>query len=157
MKRIQQTPEETTYHYTQCGLDNVLIVGITEAVDDAGETVLTIPNINGLHRAIAHGIVSKRSSMSGKELRFMRTEMGMTQAEMAGLIHREPLAISRWERAEVPIDSNADALIRLHAIQVLELKVGASVMEISGWTVPRAEEEQIKIDGTDPRHYQLAA
>jgi transcriptional regulator with XRE-family HTH domain len=83
--------------------------------------------------------------------------MGMTQAEMAVLIHREPLAISRWERAEVPIDSNADALMRLHAIQVLDLKVGASVMEISGWTVPRAEDAQIRIDGTDPRHYQLAA
>ena len=134
-----------------------MIVGIPEAVDDAGETVLTIPNVNGLHRAIAQGIVSKRSSMSGKELRFLRTEMGMTQAELAVLIHREPLAISRWERAENPIDTNADTLIRLHANEVLKLEVVASVKEISGWTLPRAEEVQIRIDGTNPRHYQLAA
>jgi transcriptional regulator with XRE-family HTH domain len=157
MKRIKHTEDGPVYHYTQCGLDNVMIVGIPEAVDDAGETVLTIPNVNGLHRAIALGIVSKRQSISGKELRFMRTEMGMTQAELAVMIHREPLAISRWERAEVPIDSNAETLIRLHAIQVLDLKVDASVKEISGWALPRAEEAQIRINGSDPSHYQLAA
>lgn len=157
MKRIQQTEDGPVYHYTQCGLENVMIMGIPEAVDDAGETVLTIPNINGLHRAIAHGIVAKRSSVSGKELRFLRTEMGMTQAELAVMIHREPLAISRWERAEVPIDSNAETLIRLHAIEELKLKIDASVKEISGWALPRAEETQIRIDGTDPKHYQLAA
>jgi hypothetical protein len=67
------------------------------------------------------------------------------------------IAISRWERAEVPIDSNAETLIRLHAIQELKLKVDASVKEISGWALPKAEETQIRIDGTNPSHYQLAA
>ena len=73
--------------------------------------------------------------------------MGMTQAELAAMIHREPLAISRWERAETPIDSNAETLIRLHAIQVMGLQIAASVKEISEWATPRAEEVPIKIDG----------
>jgi DNA-binding transcriptional regulator YiaG len=153
---MKPTEQINAYHYTECGLDNVIVHGISAVVDDAGETVLTIPNVNGLHRSIAKAIVSKRSSMSGKELRFLRTEMGMTQAQLAAMIHREPLAISRWERAEVPMDSNADTLIRLHAIQVMRLDVEASVMEISGWVTPRADEVQIKIDGSDPQ-YPLAA
>ncbi len=150
----------TAYRYTECGLDNVIIDGISTTVDDAGETVLSIPNINGLHRAISQGIVSRRSSMTGKELRFLRTEMGMTQAEMAAMFHREPLAISRWERGETPFDSNAETLIRLHAIDVLDINLDASVSEISGWSIPTADEVPIEIDGTDPSNYhprQLAA
>jgi transcriptional regulator with XRE-family HTH domain len=51
--------------------------------------------------------------MTGKELRFLRTEMGMTQAELAKIVHREPLTISRWERSEDEIDSNAEVLVRV--------------------------------------------
>jgi len=145
-----------TYKYTECGLDNVLVHGVTFMQDDAGEEVVCIPNINGLHRAIAHGIVTRRSAMAGKELRFLRTEMGMTQAELAELIHREPLAISRWERGEVPIDTNAETLIRLHAAETLDLAIDATVKEISGWTIPRAREVPIEIDGSDPSNYQPA-
>jgi transcriptional regulator with XRE-family HTH domain len=150
---------ELEHRYVECGLDNVTIAGISVVQDDPGESVLTIPNVRGLHRAIATGIVMRHSSMSGRELRFLRTEMGMTQAELAAMIHREPLAISRWERGECPIDSNAETVIRLHAIDALELDVDASVSQISGWSIPIAEEVPIEIDGTDPDNYhpKLAA
>ena len=58
-------------------------------MDDAGEQVVTIRNVAGLHKAIATAIVMKRANMTGKELRFLRTEMGMTQAELADVVHRE--------------------------------------------------------------------
>src|SRR5680860_611098 len=140
----------SAYHYTECGLDNVIIHGIQEVVDDAGETVLTIPNVQALHGAIAQAIVLKTAGMSGKELRFLRTEMGMTQSELAAVIHREPLAISRWERSETPIDSNAETLIRLYAKEVLHLQLDASVKEISAWATPTADERPIEIDGSEP-------
>jgi transcriptional regulator with XRE-family HTH domain len=147
----------STYRYTECGLDNVEIDGVSFLTDDSGESVVRIPNINGLHQAIALGIVSRRHAMSGKELRFLRTEMAMTQAELADMIHREPLTISRWERNESPIDSNAETLIRAYAIEVLRLHVDASIRELSGWSVPSAEEEQIQIDGSDPGNYRPIA
>lgn len=145
-----------TYKYTECGLDNVIIRGVAFVKDDAGDEVVCIPNINGLHRAIAYGIVTRRAAMAGKELRFLRTEMGMTQAELAELIHREPLAISRWEREEVPIDTNAETLIRLHAAETLGLDLEATVKEVSGWSIPRAQEVPIEIDGSDPGNYHPA-
>jgi len=146
-----------TFRYTASGLDNVTIQGVSFPMDDAGEECIVIPNINGLHKAIAHGIVTRRSSMSGKELRFLRTEMGMTQAELANMLHREPLAISRWERAENPIDANAEALVRLHAIKSLSLPDHQDVREIAGWCIPSAETPPIVIDGSDPSNYKLAA
>ncbi|MCL2713658.1 MAG: hypothetical protein FWD68_03435 [Alphaproteobacteria bacterium] len=69
------------YRYTESGLDNVLIRGMNVFVDeDGGEEWITIANINALHRAIALGIIRRQTSMSGRELRFLRSEMGMTQA-----------------------------------------------------------------------------
>ena len=147
----------TNYRYTDSGVDNVTIVGVDFAMDDAGEECIIIRNINGLHKAIAHGIVARRNSMNGKELRFLRTELGMTQAELAGMLHREPLAVSRWERGESPIDENAEAIVRLHAIQALRLPGTPDVKEVAGWCTQSAETPPIIIDGSDPSNYKLAA
>lgn len=144
----------SAYHYTECGLDNVVIDGISFVTDDGGERVVSIPNVNGLHKAIALGIVSRKQGMSGRDLRFLRTEMGMTQAELADMIHRESLTISRWERNENPIDTNAETLIRVHAIEVLALPVAAGIKELSGWSTPSAVEQPINIDGSDPDNYR---
>lgn len=143
------------YRYIESGLDDVFIEGVNFHADDKGEDVITIPNVRGLHRAIAKAIVTKTSSLTGKELRFLRTEMGMTQAELAAIVHREPLAISRWERGEVgEIDANAEALIRLHASEVLALKIETTVKQIVGYSVPNANTPPLRIDGSDPNDYR---
>lgn len=141
------------YLYLESGLDNVIIEGIGVVVDDAGEESVTIPNINGLHRAIALAILRKHSAVSGKELRFLRTEIGLTQAELAGIVHKEPLTISRWERGEQTIEPNAEAVLRLYAAKKLELDLGADIDVISGWCITRAETPPLRIDGTSPGHY----
>ena len=145
------------YRYTECGLDNVIIKGAHFLSDDAGETCITIPNVNGLHQAIACGIIRRQSGMSGRELRFLRTAMGMTQAELAAMVHRENIAVSRWERGECPIDSNAEAVIRIYAAQKLDLPAGADVRTIAGWCVHTADTPPIIIDGSDPTFYRIAA
>lgn len=146
-----------TYRYTECGLDNVIIEGVQFLADDSGEEVVCIPNVNGLHHVIAQSILSRKSSMTGKELRFLRTEMGLTQAELAAIVHREPLAVSRWEREERPIDSNAETIIRLHAMEKLEIETKVSVEDVSRWCIPSARERPINIDGSDPSNYQPIA
>lgn len=145
----------TDYRYAESGLDNVLIRGANFVTDDAGEQVITIRNIDGLHRAIATGIIMKTARLTGRELRFLRTEMGMTQAGLAAIVHRAPLAISRWERGEVEqIDTNAETLIRLHARETLALPVNASVRDIASWSVPTAVTPALVIDGSDPDNYR---
>ena len=143
------------YHYTECGLDHVMINGVQFIQDDAGESVTTIPNIDGLHRAIATGIVSKSGHLTGKELRFLRTEMGMTQAELAAIVHREPLAISRWERGETElIDANAETLIRLFAKEKLNLEIDVTVEDMSQKSVQSALSLEIEIDGSNTDDYR---
>lgn len=145
----------SAYRYTESGLDNVIVQGLNYVRDDAGNNVVTIPNIDGLHKAIAAGIIEQEGSMTGKELRFLRTEMGMTQAELAAIVHREALAISRWERGEVgQIDANAETLIRLVARETLNLRSQTSVKDIAGRSVPSAITSPLVIDGSDTDNYR---
>ena len=143
------------YHYRECGLDNVMIDGVVPCRDDDGDEVVTIPNITGLHTAIATAVVHHKAGISGKELRYLRTEMGMTQPELAKIVHHDTQSVGRWERGECPIDPNAEALIRLLAVERLKLKVGTdSVEELSGWCVATAAPQPILIDGNDPSDYR---
>lgn len=142
------------FHYTASGLDNVVLAGLRVCTDDDGDESITIPNINGLHKAIARTIVSRPSGMNGRELRFLRTEMGLTQAELAEKVKREGLAIGRWERGENPIEPNAEAIIRLIAIERLELNLDAQAEEVSSWCVQKADPNPIVIDASDPNDYR---
>lgn len=143
------------YHYTECGLDNVLIEGLDVVSDHAGEETVTIPAIGLLHQVIAEGIVSLPSKMSGRELRFLRTEMGMTQAQLAEILKVSLLTVSRWEREENAIHDAAEMLIRLMAIERLELNVSMGVDAVSAKVTLDPRRGPIRIDGSDPKHYQL--
>jgi putative zinc finger/helix-turn-helix YgiT family protein len=144
----------TAYHYTECGLDNVFIEGISPVADDHGEAVFTIPKIGRLHNAIATMVVNKPNALTGKEIRFLRTEMGLTQAELALVLRCQSLTISRWERSETTFDETADALLRLLAQEKLNLETRAGVEEVSAWTTATAVSSPFRIDGRDPSHYR---
>jgi len=145
------------YRYAECGLDNVRIEGMPEPVDDGGETTYRIENVNGLHKVIAYAIVTHEHAMAGKELRFLRTEMGMTQAELAPIVHCDAQTVGRWERAETPLDPKAEALIRLLTVEKLGLEQFESIDDVARRCVPSAKVEIIRIDGRGPGKYRLAA
>lgn len=144
-----------TYHYTECGLTNVVLVDVDLACDDAGEECVTLPNILGLHRAIAEGIVNAECGISGRELRFLRTEMGLTQAELADVLHKERVTITRWESGS-DIDPNAETVIRLLACERLGLNA-KPIAEMASWSVAKAAGREMRIDGHDPSNWKLAA
>jgi len=143
------------YHYTESGLDNVMVFGIVPCLDDDGDEVVTVPNIAGLHHAIAKEIVAHAAGISGKELRFLRTEMGLTQVELAKVVHHDAQSIARWEKSECNIAPTAEALIRLLAIQRLKLEVEPEpIEELSGRCIAGAAPQPIHINGNDPSHYK---
>lgn len=147
----------TDFQYTECGLTNVFIKNANVVTDDKGNQVYTIQNVNLLHKVIAYGIVQHQNSISGAELRFLRTEMGKTQAELAQHVHKELLTIGRWERGESPIDANAEVSIRLLAIEELKLDGDLTVAEAAKKCIAAAKVQRIDIDGSDPNNYQKIA
>ena len=112
---------QSTLHYTQCGLDNVYLRGLDLHIDDAGEEVLTIPGIGHLHKAIALSVLSQKGNLSPLEFKFLRTEMGMTQAELAETLGKETQTVARWEKGKVAIPRAEEMLIRLLSYETLDL------------------------------------
>jgi DNA-binding transcriptional regulator YiaG len=143
--------------YAAAGLDNVLLRDLEPLIDDNGQRVIRIANVNQLHQAIASAIVGLSIGMGGKLLRFLRTEMGLTQAELARIVHREPLAISRWERDEISIDTNAEVIIRLLACEMLGVEPRGGVSDIAARVVASASAQLVVIDGGDPNDYRPLA
>ena len=133
------------YHYTECGLDNIIIEADLIAIDDKGEKIVTIPAIGQLHNIIAQGLVAQENALSGTEIRFLRTEMGMTQAELAQLLHRDTQTVGRWERGEVALDATQDIFIRQLAAEKLLLLLETSVERQSRKVTPKAHRKPIHI------------
>lgn len=145
-----------SYHYTECGLPDVWIDG-WHVEDDAGEENIRIPNVRSLHRLISMVIVTSAGTLTGPELRYLRTEMGLTQTQLGELVHRERLTVSRWERGESTLDGATEAYIRILASHKLGLE-NFDPEEISGWCRLTTENKKpIHIDATDPQNYQLVA
>jgi len=144
-----------TYHYTECGLDNVFIEDMNMIQDHGGEETVVIPAIGLLHKVIAEGIVKLPAKMSGKELRFLRTEMGMTQIMLAEILKVTLLTVGRWERDETPIKDTAEMLIRLMAIERLRLDVEMGVEEVADKVTQEPRLGAIHIDGSNPSNYHL--
>ncbi len=109
------------HHYTACGLPNVWI-RCRRLIDDAGQEVFIIAQINRLHKCIAQEILMSKNSMTGAELKFLRSEMGMTPDEFGELVLRTGATISRWERKECAMDGAMEALVRMRASTKLGLK-----------------------------------
>lgn len=148
---------ENEYRYTASGLDNVILVGLKQCTDDHGENCVTIPKINKLHKAIAMSILTRRVGMRGCELKFLRTLMGLTQAELGKIVNRDAQTIGRWEREEFENDPNAETLIRLVAAERLQLNLDAPIAEVTGWCIQTAETPPIRIDASDPDNYRPLA
>ena len=150
------TPEITRYRYTECGLPDVWIECLC-LEDDAGEEIVRIPNIGILHKLISTEIVTSEGTLTGPELRYLRTEMGLTQSQLAELVHRERLTVSRWERGENTLDGATEAYIRILASSKLGLD-RIDPEEVSGWCrLTLDNKKSIRIDATDPENYRLVA
>jgi len=145
------------YRYEECGLDNVILVGLETCEDDDGATVVTIRHINVLHRAIVQAIANKQSGITGREIRFVRGELGLTQAELAHCIGKDAQTVARWEKGKSPVDQTADTVIRMLALEHVD-GIRPSVKEMASWSVASSAEPPILIDASDQENWrQLAA
>lgn len=163
------------YQYDECGLDNVMIHGVERIEDDNGAGAVEIPAINLLHTTIAIGIVSHANAMSPRELRFLRTEIGMTQSELASVTRVDKQTVGRWERGETPIKETAEVIVRELVMQRLrdrlrlyESDYGVPVShllqslhvgidEVSKRVTRTAQSQPIEIDLIGGQSYELRA
>jgi len=151
----------TIWHYTECGLDHVVIeTSVTR--DDAGDEVIAIPAIGLLHRVIAEGVINTVGVLTGREFRFLRTEMGLTQGELAQFFHCDSQSIARWEKGQTPIDPVHDMVMRTLVAERLGLTLKrSSIEDLSRDRIATTEMIPIKIthshDQKNGHRYTVAA
>lgn len=102
------------YHLPAIGLPNIwLLNGVTFEDDPDYGQLVSIQKLSGLHRAIGLRIIEKPELMSGHELRFLRKQLGLTQAALAHKVQLCDQTIANYEKGVTPITGPADALLRL--------------------------------------------
>lgn len=101
------------FHYTGSGLSNVwLRNGFEVHYTPYGEGV-AIHDVEGLHRAIGLFLANHRERLSGEEVRFLRKEMDLPQAQLAKLLEVSTDTVREWESGRGRIGGPADKLLRL--------------------------------------------
>lgn len=86
------------YHYRECGLRNVWLANGYDAHDTPYGHGISIHDVEGLHRVIARGLIAKGGKLTGAELRFLRQEMGLSQAKLATMLGNEAQTVALWEK-----------------------------------------------------------
>jgi putative transcriptional regulator len=115
--RYRGEGDKPPLHYTECGLDDVYLVSGYEIDRTHYGEALSVKNVDQLHKAIGCYLASQKKTLSGKELRFLRKQMDLTQSELGKLLGLGSQQVARWEKGENDISGPADLLLRAYYIQ----------------------------------------
>jgi putative zinc finger/helix-turn-helix YgiT family protein len=108
------TTRRENYQYTASGLRYVTLHNVeVSRCPQCGETEVAIPQIEGLHRAIATALVRKATRLAPEEIRFLRKYLGWSGVDFAAHMGTTPATVSRWEQGKTPMGPIADRLLRL--------------------------------------------
>ena len=103
----------TPHHYTQCGLGNVYLRNGFEVVSTKYGQAIRIHDIDGLHGAIGMYLIREKKQLDGREIRFLRHEMALSQNVLGKLLDKSGQSVARWEKGQTKMDGPADRLLRL--------------------------------------------
>ena len=101
----------TNYKYKESGLDNVVLVDITVMKCElCGEECYNFGDLEQLHNKIAELLLKKADLLIGKEIRFLRKNLGYSGAMFAHLLGYSHETLSRIENASQKVTESFDRL-----------------------------------------------
>lgn len=109
---VDRPTADRPYHYKECGLDNVYLSNGFELVEEDGELLVSIENVDGLWKAIGLNLITSQKVLSSREIRFLRGQMQMTQAELAAKLRVDDQTYARWEKGRSQLPGPADVALR---------------------------------------------
>ena len=125
-------------HYTACGLDNVWLANGFSVKETKYGKGIAIDDVEGLHRLLAGHLIDKPGLLTGKEFRFLRVHLGLTQQGLGKLMGTlTENAVSLWERKDA-VPAINDHWLRMHVIAKGRLspsvaRAEATVARIGEW------------------------
>jgi len=112
-ERAELVERVQNYHYRECGLDNVILTGITvRTCPECGALAPKIPKIEALHDCIAHALVMKNERLAPAEIVFLRKSLGWSGTLFAENMHSDRSQVSKWESGKVVMSKSNELLLR---------------------------------------------
>lgn len=99
------------YHYRECGLDNVWLLNGYELHDTPYGKGVSFVDVEGLDAAIAKALTEKPAPLTGRELRFLRIMLDMSQKSLGELFGKSAQTVALWEKSEA-LNPEVEYLIR---------------------------------------------
>jgi DNA-binding XRE family transcriptional regulator len=94
------------FHMTNCGLPNVWLQSGYKTGTDKFGPFYSIVDLPGLYRAIALALAHGAGQLSADELRVIRRQLELTQAQLGAALGRTEQTVLLWERGgKIPADS----------------------------------------------------
>jgi putative zinc finger/helix-turn-helix YgiT family protein len=111
------TSEKITHKYKECGLDNVVLIGVTLfRCVDCGEECFDFGDIVALHEVIAEILIMKKDLLTGKEIRFLRKRLGLSNTVFAEkILGCSYETLSRIENGKQSVTEQMDHFVRFIA------------------------------------------
>ena len=106
------------FHYTACGLDNVWLVNGYKVKTTRHGNAVAVNDVDGLHKLLAQTLIEKSSRLSGKEFRFLRTQLGLSQEALGAMLDFSENAVSLWERKDT-VPAACDQWLRMSVLAKL--------------------------------------
>ena len=101
-------------HYPDCGLDDVYLLNGYDCEETPYGNGVTVQDTDGLRAAIARDLVSRKKVLNGKEVRFLRKQMDLTQSELGRLVGLDAQSVARWEKGQRVLKKGpAELLLRV--------------------------------------------
>ncbi|PCJ46006.1 MAG: transcriptional regulator [Gammaproteobacteria bacterium] len=136
------------YHYNSSGLDNIYLNnGYVEKETPHGKAV-SIHNLDGLHDAISKNLLGKTSPLTGKEFRFLRIELELSQNAIGSMFEKTDQTIAKWEKGEVQLPRLADVAMRNLYADTCDIGVGKDLLRKLQDLDRLFHEEDINIEET---------
>jgi len=107
------------YHYTDSGLDDIWLSGGVERRNTPYGPATAIHNIDELHAAIGLSIANSKK-ISGKEFRFLRVELDLSQRTLASVLRATEQQIHRWETGQSAIPGPAQVALAGYYLETLD-------------------------------------
>lgn len=105
---LTNTPMKGRYHG-----ETFVIDGIERLeCEDCGESLIDFENSNKLDSALKAEYEKRHALLSPKEIRSIRTRLGMSQSDFEKVLGVKSPTCSRWENGKVQQSAVADGLIR---------------------------------------------
>lgn len=101
------------FRYIDCGLSNIWLMNGYQHKNTGNKKNTEINDVAGLHRLIAHSIITRRSPLISSEMRFLRHEINLSRQSLAMKLGVEVAFITHWECSDRRLPRVADVNMRI--------------------------------------------